>query len=66
MFGWWAYTFPFDAFVVATGLLAACVASRFLYGTLIVLNILVVIAWISIVFGTIKWFQSGAFLNPQH
>ncbi len=66
MFGWWAYTFPLEAFTVATGLLAACVASRFLYGMLIVLNILVVIVWISIVFGTVKWLQRGTFLNPQH
>ncbi len=66
MFGWWAYTFPLEAFTVATGLLAACVASSFLYGMLIVLNILVVIVWISVVFATIKWFQGGTFLNPQH
>jgi len=65
-FGWWAYTFPFEAFAVATGLLAACVASHFLYGMLIILNTLAVIIWITVVFGTIKWLESGAFLKPQH
>jgi len=65
-FGWWAYTFPFEAFTVATGLLAACVASHFLYGMLITLNTLVVAVWIIVVFGTVKWIEKGKFLNPQH
>jgi C4-dicarboxylate transporter/malic acid transport protein len=66
VFGWWAYTFPFEAFVVSTGLLAKCVATHFLHGMLIILNILVVIVWITVVFGTIKWLESGAFFKPQH
>jgi len=65
-FGWWAYTFPFEAFVVATGLLAQCVATHFLHGVLITLNTLVVIVWIIIVVGTVKWLESGAFFKPQH
>jgi len=65
-FGWWAYTFPLEAFVVATGLLAQCMATQFLQGMLIILNILVVTVWIVVVFGTIKWIESGKFLNPQH
>jgi C4-dicarboxylate transporter/malic acid transport protein len=66
VFGWWAYTFPFEAFTVSTGLLAKCVATHFLHGMLIILNILVVIVWITVVFGTIKWLESGAFFKPQH
>jgi len=66
VFGWWAYTFPFEAFTVSTGLLAKCVATQFLHGVLITLNILVVIVWIIVVFGTIKWLESGAFFKPQH
>ncbi|MEA3490255.1 MAG: hypothetical protein U9R44_07990 [Candidatus Omnitrophota bacterium] len=66
VFGWWAYTFPFEAFVVATGLLAKCMATRFLHPMLITLNILVVVVWIIVVFGTIKWLESGAFFKPQH
>jgi len=66
VFGWWAYTFPFEAFTVATGLLAKCVATQFLQGMLITLNIIAVIIWITVVFGTIKWLESGAFLKPQH
>jgi len=37
-----------------------------LYGMLIILNTLAVIIWITVVFGTIKWLESGAFLKPQH
>ncbi len=66
VFGWWAYTFPFEAFVVATGLLAKCVATHFLHGMLITLNTLVIIIWITVVFGTFKWLERGAFLKPQH
>ena len=66
VFGWWAYTFPLEAFVVATGLLAKCIATTFLHGVLITLNILVVIVWIIVVLGTIKWLESGAFFEPQH
>jgi len=66
VFGWWAYTFPFEAFTVSTGLLAKCVATHFLHGMLITLNIIAVIIWITVVFGTIKWLESGAFLKPQH
>ena len=66
VFGWWAYTFPLEAFTVATGLLAQCVATPFLQGMLITLNTLVVIVWIVIVLGTVKWFETGAFFNPQH
>ena len=66
VFGWWAYTFPFEAFVVATGLLAQCVATQFLQGVLITLNMLAVIIWITVVFGTVKWLETGAFLNPKH
>ena len=65
-FGWWAYTFPLEAFTVATGLLAQCVAIHFLQGMLLILNTLAVIVWIIVVFGTIKWLESGAFLNPKH
>ena len=66
VFGWWAYTFPLEAFVVATGLLAKCVATTFLHGMLITLNILVVTVWITVVLGTIKWLETGAFFEPQH
>ena len=66
VFGWWAYTFPLEAFVVSTGLLAKCIATNFFHGILISLNMLVVIVWITVIFGTIKWLESGAFLKPQH
>jgi len=65
-FGWWAYTFPFEAFVVATGLLAKCVATDILHVVLITLNTLVVVVWIIVVFGTVKWLESGAFFKTQH
>jgi len=66
VFGWWAYTFPFEAFVVATGLLAQCAATNFLQPVLITLNTLAVIIWIIVVYGTIRWLESGAFFEPQH
>jgi C4-dicarboxylate transporter/malic acid transport protein len=66
VFGWWAYTFPFEAFTVSTGLLAKCIATNFVHGILITLNILAVIIWIIVVFGTIKWLESGALFAPEH
>jgi len=66
MFGWWAYTFPFEAFVVSTGLLAKCVATPFLHPMLLTLNTLAVIVWVIITFATVKWLESGAFFKPQH
>ncbi|OQX52530.1 MAG: hypothetical protein B5M48_05025 [Candidatus Omnitrophica bacterium 4484_213] len=66
MFGWWVYTFPLEVFTVAAGLLAGCIATHFLHGMLITLNTLVVIVWVVVVLGTIKWLGSGVFLNPQH
>jgi tellurite resistance protein TehA-like permease len=66
VFGWWAYTFPLEVFVVSTGLLAKCVASQFLQGMLITLNTLVVIIWMIVVFGTIQWLESGAFFSQEH
>ena len=65
-FGWWAYTFPFEAFVVSTGLLAKCIATDFLHVLLIFFNFLVVIVWGIVVFGTIKWLETGAFFKQQH
>ena len=66
VFGWWAYTFPLEAFVVATGLLAQCAATNFLHPVLTILNILVVIIWVTVVYGTVRWLESGAFFEPQH
>jgi len=66
VFGWWAYTFPLEVFAVSTGLLAKCAATHFLQGMLIILNVLAVIVWITVVFGTVKWLESGAFFKPQH
>lgn len=66
VFGWWAYTFPFEAFVVSTGLLAMCVATEFLNGFLIILNAAAVVIWAIVVFGTIRWLERGGLLNPQH
>jgi C4-dicarboxylate transporter/malic acid transport protein len=66
VFGWWAYTFPFEAFVVATGLLAQCAATNFLQPVLITLNAVAVIIWMIVVYGTIRWLESGAFFEPQH
>ncbi|MBN1521751.1 MAG: hypothetical protein JW928_04390 [Candidatus Aureabacteria bacterium] len=65
-FGWWAYTFPLEAFVVATGLLAKSVAYQLLYPVLITLNVLAVIVWVTVVFGTVKWLERGAFFSAQH
>ncbi len=66
VFGWWAYTFPLEAFAIATGLLAKCVATYFFHGMLLTLNTLVTVVWIIVVFGTIKWLESGVFFKPQH
>lgn len=66
VFGWWAYTFPLEAFVVSTGLLAKCIAPHFFYGILITLNTLVVLIWATVVFGTVKWLERGAFFQVQH
>ena len=65
-FGWWAYTFPLEAFTVSTGLLAKCIAPYFFRGMLLTLNTLAVAVWVVVVFGTIKWLESGAFFKPQH
>ena len=66
VFSWWAYTFPLEAFTVSTGLLAKCVAPYFFLGALLSLNTLSVAIWVVVIFGTIKWLESGAFLKPQH
>jgi C4-dicarboxylate transporter/malic acid transport protein len=66
VFGWWAYTFPFEAFAVSTGLLAKCIATNFVHGILLTLNVLAVIIWTIVVFGTIKWLETGAFFAPEH
>ena len=60
-FAWWAYTFPFEAFVVATGLLAQVLAPNFLHVMLETLNVAVVVVWIVVVFGTLSWLRSGAY-----
>ena len=65
-FAWWAYTFPFEAFIVATGLLAKAVATDILHPLLIGLNTLAVLVWVIVVFGTLKWLQSGAFFEVEH
>jgi C4-dicarboxylate transporter/malic acid transport protein len=66
VFGWWAYTFPFEAFVVATGLLSQIAATHFLQPFLVILNAAAVIVWIIVVYGTIRWLESGEFFAPQH
>ena len=66
VFGWWAYTFPLEAFAVSTGLLAKCVAPYFFRGALLSLNTLALTTWIIVVFGTIKWLENGAFFKVQH
>jgi C4-dicarboxylate transporter/malic acid transport protein len=65
-FAWWAYTFPFEAFIVATGLLSKAVATEILHPLLIGLNGLAVVVWIVVVFGTLQWLQSGAFFEVEH
>jgi len=65
-FGWWAYTFPFEAFVVATGLLGQVMASDFLHVVLEVLNIVAVIVWVVVVFATIDWLRSGDYFATSH
>lgn len=63
VFALWAYTFPFEAFVVATGLLAKTLASQLLHPLLVALNIAAVFIWALVVLSTIKWLRSGAFFN---
>ena len=65
-FAWWAYTFPFEAFIVATGLLAKWVATGILNPLLIILNLIALIVWVVVVFGTLKWLQNGNFLEVEH
>ena len=65
-FAWWAYTFPFGAFIVATGLLSKAVATEILHPLLIGLNTAAVVIWVIIVFGTLKWLQDGAFFEVKH
>jgi C4-dicarboxylate transporter/malic acid transport protein len=65
VFAIWAYTFPFEAFVVATGLLAKALAAQILHPLLISLNIAAVIVWAFVVFATIKWLHSGAFFDES-
>jgi C4-dicarboxylate transporter/malic acid transport protein len=60
-FAWWAYTFPFEAFVVATGLLGKVVAPDFLHVMLETLNVAVVVIWAVVVFGTFRWLRGGAY-----
>ncbi len=64
-FAWWAYTFPFEAFIVATGLLAKAVAPHILHPLLIGLNMAAAAVWIIVVFGTLKWLRSGAFFEAK-
>ncbi|MBN1983048.1 MAG: hypothetical protein JW795_16060 [Chitinivibrionales bacterium] len=65
-FSWWAYTFPFEAFIVATGLLAKVVATQLLHPLLILLNAIAVLFWIIVVFATLKWLQSGAYFEEKN
>jgi len=62
-FTWWAYTFPFEAFIVATGLLAKGIGAEILHPLLIGLNAAAVVIWIIIVFATLKWLATGAFFE---
>ncbi len=65
-FAWWAYTFPFEAFVVATGLLAQIFTLNFLHVLLELLNVAVVLVWALVVFATISWLRSGGYFAPSH
>jgi len=65
-FAWWAYTFPFEVFVVATGLLSQVVAPLFLRASLEVLNGMVVVVWVVVVFGTLGWLRSGEYFAAAH
>lgn len=62
-FAWWAYTFPLEAFAVATGLLAKAVATQLLHPLLILLNVMAVAAWAIVVFSTLRWLQNGAYFE---
>ncbi len=64
-FAWWAYTFPFEAFIVATGLLAKAVATQLLHPLLILLNGIALLFWVVVVFGTLKWLQNGGYFDQS-
>jgi len=65
-FSWWAYTFPFEAFVIATGLLAQVLAPDFMHVVLVTLTMAIVVVWVVVVFGTISWLRSGAYFATAH
>lgn len=65
-FGWWAYTFPLEAFAVATGLLSKYLAASLLQVLLLFLNVMAVVIWATVVFGTIRWLDRGEFGDAQY
>jgi len=64
-FAWWSYTFPFEAFIVATGLLAKAVGSDILQPLLVGLNAAAVVLWGIVVFATLRWLDRGGFFESE-